>query len=38
MKEKLEEIRNSAVTEADKADSLDELENIKVKYLGIKVN
>ena len=36
MKEKLEEIRDLAVIEAEKADNLEELENIKVKYLGRK--
>ncbi|EKE04061.1 MAG: hypothetical protein ACD_20C00109G0016 [uncultured bacterium] len=36
MKEKLQEIRNIALQEIDQAQKLEEIENIKVKYLGRK--
>lgn len=36
MKEKLEQIKNLALEEAEKAQTLDEIENIKIKYLGRK--
>lgn len=36
MKEKLEQIKNLALEEAAKAQTLDEIENIKIKYLGRK--
>ena len=38
MKEKLEMIKNAALQELNGADSKTELENIRVKYLGKKVN
>ena len=36
MKEKLEELRNQALLKVEKAESLEEIENIKVEYLGRK--
>ena len=36
MREKLENIKNSALAQIDSADTLEEIENIKVQYLGRK--
>jgi phenylalanyl-tRNA synthetase alpha chain len=36
MKEKLEELRNLAIKEIEQTNSLEEIENIKIKYLGRK--